>query len=74
MRDAIFMANDTNVQSLISNLYCNRKQNASVLKELIDQLGLFINNKHGRSTCSISQKFSVVDLALTILESCLLTL
>ncbi len=68
------IAGDINTHSPVWNPHCHRRQNASVLEELIYKFSLFINNKPGRPTCPASQRVSVIDLALSTTEPGLLTL
>ena len=74
IRGRVLIAGDINAHSFVWNPHCHRKQNASVLEELIDQFGLLINNEPGRSTRPISQGISVIDLALSTSELGPLTL
>ncbi len=60
------MTGDINTHSPIWNPDCNRRKNAPVWEELIDQFGLIINNEPGQSTRPTSQRVSVIDWALTI--------
>ena len=62
------MAGDINTHSPIWNPHCQRKQNNTILKDLIEQFGLFINNKPGRSTCLSNKEVLVIDLALSSIE------
>ncbi len=70
----VLIARDINAHSSIWNPYYHHKQNTSLLEEMIDQYGLLVNNKPGRSTRPISQGISVIDLALSTLELGPLTL
>ena len=74
IRGRVLIAGDINAHSPVWNPHCHRKQNASVLEELIDHFGLFVNNEPGRSTRPISQGISVIDLALSTAELGPLTL
>ena len=74
IRGRVLIAGDINAHSPVWNPHCHRKQNASVLEELIDHFGLLINNEPGRSTRPISQGISVIDLALSTAELGPLTL
>lgn len=62
------MAGNFNVHSSIWNFYCHKRQNATILEELIDQFGLLINNKPERATCLLSKEISVTNLALSTTE------
>ena len=68
------MAGDINAHSLIWNPHCQRRQNATILEDFIEQFRLFINNKPRRSTYLSSRKVLVIDLALSSIELGLLTL
>lgn len=58
------MAGNINAHSSIWNSYCYKRQNATILEDLIKQFGLFINNKSGRTTRSLNREVSVINLAL----------
>lgn len=66
MPGRVFIAGNINAHSPIWNPHCYKRQNGSVLEELIEQFGLLINNEPGRSTRPSSQGVSVIDLALSI--------
>ena len=68
------IAGDINAHSSILNPYCHQQQNTSVLKEIIDQYNLLVNNEPGRATRPSSQGISVIDLALSTMELGPLTL
>ena len=44
------MAGDVNSHSPIWNPHCRKRQNATILEDLIEQFGLLINNEPGRTT------------------------
>lgn len=68
------MAGDVNAHSPVQNSRCHRRQNATILEDLIEQLGLLINNEPGRATCPLSWEVSVIDLTLSTAELGPLTL
>ena len=68
------MGRDINAHSPIWNFHYQRRQNATILKDLIEQFGLFINNKPGRSTCLSRREILVIDLFLSSIELGSLTL
>ena len=68
------IARNINANSPVWNSHCPHKQNASVLKEIIYQYGLHVNNKPRRSTQPISQGILVIDLTLSMSELGPLTL
>lgn len=68
------IASNINAHSPIWNPYCHRRQNISILEELIDKFSLLINSQPGCSTCPASQGISVLDLAFSIAELGPLTL
>ena len=74
IRGRVLIAGDINAHSPVGNPQCYRRQNASVLEELIDQFGLLITNEPGSSTRPTSQGISVIDLALSTAELGPLTL
>lgn len=59
------IAGDINAHSLLWNPHYYERQNTSVLKELIDYYGFFLNNEPGRSTQPLSHRSLVIDLALS---------
>ncbi len=67
------IAEDINAHSPVWNLYCHRRQNAAVLKELLERFGLLINNEPGRATRPLSHTISIIDLVLFTRELGLLT-
>lgn len=62
------MARDINAHSPIWNSHCNRRQNATILEELIEQFEPLINSKPGRATRPSSREVLVIDLALSTVE------
>ena len=70
----VLIAGDINAYSPVWNPYCHQKQNVSVLEEMIDEYGLFVNNEPGCSTRPINQGTSVIDLARSMAELGPLTL
>ena len=74
IRGRFLMAGDINTHSPIWNPHCQRRQNATILEDLIEQFGLFISNEPGRSTRPSSREVSVIDLALSSIELGPLTL
>ena len=59
------MAGDVNAHSSIWNPHCRRRQNATILEDLIEQFGLLVNNEPGRITQPLSREVSIIDLALS---------
>ena len=59
------MAGDINAHSPVWNSHCQRRQNAAILEELIEQFGLLINNEPRRATRPSSKEVSIIDLALS---------
>lgn len=70
----VLLLGDVNTHSPVWNLYCQRKQNAKSLKDLIEKFDLLINNKLGRIIKSVSAGVSIIDLVLLIIELSFLTL
>ncbi len=68
------IAGDINTHSPLWKPHCQRRQNAAILEDFIDQFALIINNEPGRSTRPASQGVSVIDLALSTTELGPLTL
>lgn len=68
------MAGDINAHSPVWNPHCRKRQNAGILEDFIEQLGLFVNNKSGRATRFLSTKVSVIDLARSSAQLKLLAL
>ncbi len=60
------MAGDINTHSPIWNSHHHRRQNATILEELIEQFGLLINNELGRATRFFSREIFIIDLALSL--------
>lgn len=65
IRCRVLIAGNINIHSPMWNPHCSRKQNSSILEELIEQFGLFINNKPGRATRPMSHGILIIDLALS---------
>ena len=59
------MAGDINAHSPVWNSHCHRRQNATILENLIEEFGLLINNKPGRATRPSSREISIIDFALS---------
>ena len=59
------MAGVVNAHSLIWNSHYHRRQNATILEDIIEQFGLLINNKPGRATRPSSREISIIDLAIS---------
>ncbi len=70
----VLIDGDINAHSAVRNLHCDRRQNATVLEDLIERFGLPIINELGRATRSLSHTISIIDLALSKIELGLLTL
>lgn len=70
----VLIAGDINAHSPIWNPHCYRRQNATVLEELIERFGLLINNEPGYATRPSSHIISIIDLALSTAEFGPLTL
>ena len=47
------------------NSHCQKRQNATILEERIEQFGLLINNKPGCATCPFNREVSIIDFALS---------
>lgn len=56
------MTKDVNTHNPVWNLYCYRRQNAAIWKDLIEQFGLLVNNKPGYATRPLSREVSVINL------------
>lgn len=67
------MAEDNNVHSRIWNFHYYKRQNASILKENIEQFELFINNKTRRDIHPSSKEVLIIDFALLSLQLSRLT-
>ena len=74
IKKKFLMAIDINAYSLVWNSHCYRKQNVIIFKEIIEQFGLFINNKPGRAIRFSSRDVSIIDLALLLSQVGPLTL
>lgn len=74
IRGRVLITGVINAHSPLWNPHCQRRQNAAILEDFINQFALIINKKPGRSTRLTSQGVSVIDLALSTMELGLLTL
>ena len=61
------MARDINAHSPIWNSHCHRRQNATILEDIIEQFGLLINNKPGHATRPLSREVTIINFALLLL-------
>ncbi len=50
------MAGDVNVHSPVWNSHCHRRQNTTILEDIIEQFGLLINNKSERAARFLSRE------------------
>ena len=65
IRGQVLITGNMNAHSPVWNPHCYQRQNASVLEDIIDHYGLLVYNKPGCSTRPLSQKISVIDLAIS---------
>lgn len=68
------IAGDINVYSPVWNSYYYQKQNAFILKKIIDKYGLLVNNKPRCSTQVVSPTILVINLTLSTSKLRFLTL
>lgn len=74
IKSQVLIARDINAYSLVWNFHYNQRENTFVLKEIIKEYSLSINNKSKHSTEILYEGILVPDLALTTTPFNLLTL
>ena len=59
----ILIASNINAYSPVWNLHCHKRQNTTVLEELMERFDVLIHNKPGHAIFPSSQNISMIDLA-----------